>query len=105
MTQNTNPKQEQEMQENDAALTFTAAVTLGSTVVAIADAAVNASTYGAMHLPAQAETTLVALMGIGAFGMVLTYAARQVTLLRIKAQHDIPMEIPATTVEEAPVTA
>jgi hypothetical protein len=106
MTQNTttenqeqqeNP-QSQEMQENDAALEFTAAVTLGATVVAISDAAVSAATAGAVHLPAQAEMFVVTMIGIGAFGMVLCYVARQATKLRLAAHN----QYEAPTVAEAP---
>jgi uncharacterized membrane-anchored protein len=105
MTQNTTTENQEEQEtkeqaENDAGVEYTAAMVLGSTVIAISDVAVNAATNGAVHLPAQAEVTVVTIIVVSTFAMVLCYAARQITKLRIAARTHHPYEAP--TVAEAP---
>ena len=73
-----------ELQKDEAALTFSAGVTLVSTVVMITDLTLKVATT-LPSLPDPAVATLGGLLLLGAGSSVLSYAARQHTLMKIKA--------------------
>jgi hypothetical protein len=111
MTENTELKVSQqetkEMEQNDNALTFSAAGTLVGTGVMFVDATIKASTNAIPSLPNAGVMYVAALTAIFAGAMTLSYISRQYTLCRIRdalaAKEAVP--VVQTQAEEVPVTA
>ena len=112
MTNNkeTETKEQQEikeMEQNDTALTFTAAGTLAGTGVMFVDATIKASTNAIPSLPEAGVMYIAALTVIFAGAMLLSYISRQHTLCRIRDALVQADKTQVTTIQndELPVTA